>query len=189
MVMRYVMGIAILSSAITHAAVQHISSTAQFDGILQKNNLVVAKFGAEWCGPCRASKPKFESMSNQFSSVAFVEIDVDNVKPVADRYNIESLPTFIIFQNGNVSKRYLGTANPMGVSNIEMIKQDINSILGTSAPTAVSTAARPVAAAGNVVATTVRGAGEVVETAGEATGEATKGVVESIGDFFSSLFR
>ncbi len=182
MIMRYVMTIALLSSVIAQAAVQHITGVSQFDGILKNNNFVVAKFGAEWCGPCKESKPKFENLSKQFSSVVFVEIDVDNVEPLANRYDIRSLPTFIVFKNGSVKQRYLGTSSKEYGNHIETIKKDLNSLLGTSASAAV---ARPLGAAGNVVATTAEGAGEVVE----ATGEAAKGVVESIGDFFGSLFR
>lgn len=187
---RFVMGTAILTVVFAHAKVQHVNTTAEFDSILKNNNFVVAKFGAEWCGPCRAAKPKYERVSDQFKDIIFIDIDVDKNEAIANRYDISGIPAFIYFKNGKEVRRHSGGSEGVDIT----IKNNISTLFGADRSTAVAQKQAPikenvataaVQGAENVVATTAKGAGEVVEKAGEAGG----GVLDSIGNFFRSLFR
>jgi len=62
--------------------------------------LVVVDCYATWCGPCIAIAPKMEEYSNNFPSVAFYKVDVDNVPDVAQELGVTAMPTFIFFKDG-----------------------------------------------------------------------------------------
>lgn len=71
---------------------------------LTKNNLVVVKFSAPWCGPCRAIRPVYERLSNMddYKKITFLEVDIDELEAVSDSYNIRSIPAFVFFNNGHL---------------------------------------------------------------------------------------
>ncbi|VBB72296.1 Putative thioredoxin-like protein [Podospora comata] len=88
-----------------------VTSSAQFQTILQTNALVVADFYADWCGPCKAIKPIFEKASEELSHenvLAFIKVNTDTQKDIAQAYNVTSLPTFIYFRNGQITSRVKG---------------------------------------------------------------------------------
>ena len=68
---------------------------------------VLVDFYAEWCGPCKMMKPRLLDVAERMSGKAkVIEIDVDKEKELAERYRIQSVPTFIIFKNAHPG-RYL----------------------------------------------------------------------------------
>lgn len=79
--------------------VEHIHSTEQFDKIVAKG-VTVAKFSAEWCGPCKAIAGDYIQMSLKNESVSFLHIDVDKQKALSSREGIEAMPTFHFFKDG-----------------------------------------------------------------------------------------
>ncbi|KZL83446.1 thioredoxin-like protein [Colletotrichum incanum] len=79
------------------------ASLTEFNNILSANTYVVVDFYADWCGPCHAIKPIYESLSNthgQPGSLAFVKVNVDAAQDIARRYNVTAMPTFMFFENG-----------------------------------------------------------------------------------------
>ncbi|KAL2127587.1 hypothetical protein VTI74DRAFT_10450 [Chaetomium olivicolor] len=98
----------------------NISSPSQFSEVLRSSRLVVADFMAEWCAPCKAVSPIFEQLSAALSRpnlVTFVKVDTDQQKEVAQAYRVTSLPTFIIFRNGQVADRVQG-ADPQRLQSV-----------------------------------------------------------------------
>ena len=84
-----------------------------FDGLLEKagkKDLVVVDFSAAWCGPCKMIAPAFDELSNEYPDSYFVKVDVDQVKAIARRYEVMSMPTFILFKNGKVVERFSGAS-------------------------------------------------------------------------------
>lgn len=80
-----------------------ISEAAEFDAVLASTTGVVVDFYADWCPPCRAIAPVFSKLAEEHSSkgqLAFVKVNVDHVKNVAQRYNISAMPTFVFFRDG-----------------------------------------------------------------------------------------
>ncbi|KAE9413574.1 hypothetical protein Angca_007890 [Angiostrongylus cantonensis] len=73
----------------------------EFDAILNENpsTLIVIDFYATWCGPCKSIGPKFMRMSNEFTSVIFIKVDVDESEDIASRFDIKVMPTFIFMRN------------------------------------------------------------------------------------------
>ena len=63
-------------------------------------------FTATWCGPCQRFKPIMQEVANEGHSVQF--IDIDSEKDVAQQYNVRSVPTVVIEQNGSEVNRLIG---------------------------------------------------------------------------------
>ena len=72
------------------------------------HNFIANNFLVHNCGPCRAMAPVFEELSKEMKDVKFVKMDVDDNQEVASKYNIMSIPTFIVFKNGKEVGREIG---------------------------------------------------------------------------------
>ena len=85
-------------------------SDASFDGDILKSALpVLVDFWAPWCGPCRSVAPIVEDLATQYAGkIKVAKINVDESTEIATRYQITSIPTFILFKDGQVKDRALG---------------------------------------------------------------------------------
>lgn len=89
--------------------VKPIRNEAEFAKAIATSKLVVVDFWASWCGPCQSMKPKYSAMSDRMSKKAhFLSVDVDKVKPVAQKYSVSSMPTFLFFKSGKELDRFSG---------------------------------------------------------------------------------
>ncbi|CBQ69001.1 related to TRX2-thioredoxin II [Sporisorium reilianum SRZ2] len=84
--------------------VKEVSSAAEFDSELNTagSKLVVVDFHATWCGPCKVIAPIFQRLASQYTNVVFLKVDVDRVQPVAQRYSVRAMPTFLFLKNKSV---------------------------------------------------------------------------------------
>ncbi len=70
---------------------------------------VVADFWAEWCGPCRMIAPMLKDLAKDYKDrLKVAKINVDNEPDLAVRFNIQSIPTLLIFKGGKVVKQHIG---------------------------------------------------------------------------------
>jgi len=85
-------------------------SDASFEGDILKSDVpVLVDFWAPWCGPCRSVAPIVEDLASQYAGkLKVAKVNVDESTEVAMRYQITSIPTFILFKNGQVADRALG---------------------------------------------------------------------------------
>lgn len=81
----------------------------QFDEIIKDSRPTVVDFYATWCGPCRRQIPIIDNFKSKMGDeVNVIKVDVDEDKELADRYRIRSVPTILIFKNGEVMWRASG---------------------------------------------------------------------------------
>ena len=70
---------------------------------------VVVDFYADWCGPCQSMAPLIKELAGQFKGKArIVKINIDKNQSAAREYQVEAVPTFIIFKNGKLLWRHAG---------------------------------------------------------------------------------
>ena len=89
-----------------------------FDQEKAKNELLLVDFWAEWCGPCKSMHPIFTRMAKKYKSVRFARVNVDNPQDIAMRYGVQSIPTFIMFKNGEVANTMVGAVGEPGIHMI-----------------------------------------------------------------------
>ncbi len=78
--------------------------------LLKSDKPVLVKFWASWCRPCRRMTPEYHKAAHTFKGkVTFAEVNVDTQKQVAQRYQIRSLPTMILFKKDKIVNKSIGS--------------------------------------------------------------------------------
>jgi thioredoxin len=80
--------------------------------VLKSSTPVLVDFWAEWCPPCRMLTPTIEKLANDYSGKVKVgKVDTDSNRDVSIKYGIMSIPTVILFRNGEVTQKFVGLRN------------------------------------------------------------------------------
>jgi len=85
---------------------------ANFNALINDSKPLVVDFHAVWCGPCKAQSPILKELAAELGDqIRVIKIDVDQNQQLAGRYQIQSVPTLIVFQNGQILWRHSGVAS------------------------------------------------------------------------------
>ena len=87
--------------------VLHVNSS-EFNDVVANNDLVFVDFFATWCGPCKMLAPVLEEVAQELPTVTFAKVDVDQENALAMQYGVQSIPTLIVFKNGQPVNRQMG---------------------------------------------------------------------------------
>ena len=92
-------------------AVGKVSDSTFESEVLKATSPVVVDFWAEWCGPCRRIAPALEEIAGSLDGkVKIVKLNVDENPQTAAKYGIQSIPTLMLFKNGQLASRQIGAA-------------------------------------------------------------------------------
>ena len=93
-------------------------TSQNFNQEIANNDLLLVDFWAEWCGPCKSMHPIFTRMAKKYKQVRFARVNVDNAQDIAMRYGVQSIPTFIMFKNGEIANQMVGAVGEPGIHMI-----------------------------------------------------------------------
>ena len=76
--------------------------------VLESDKPVLVDFWAPWCGPCRIVAPHLEELAGEREDLRVVKLNVDENPQTSSRYNVMSIPTILLFKNGQVAHQIIG---------------------------------------------------------------------------------
>ena len=91
------------------ATLKQINEDSFKKNVLESEIPVLVDFFADWCGPCQTMAPVLAELADQFEGrFKVVKVNIENSQQITEQYNISSIPTLIIFKNGQESRQVVG---------------------------------------------------------------------------------
>jgi thioredoxin 1 len=95
------------------------NKTETFSDIINGDKPALVDFTAEWCGPCKMMKPVLQQLHEEMGdSVRIIKVDIDQSPAASAAYNVNSVPTLILFQNGKILWRQSGVLSSSSLQKI-----------------------------------------------------------------------
>ena len=89
----------------------------EFNEKIKEGNVLIDCY-ADWCGPCRMLGPILEEVSNEVESYNFYKLNVDEAEDIARQFGIMSIPTMLIFENGELKQKLVGLMSKEEVKKV-----------------------------------------------------------------------
>ncbi len=101
-------------------------TAANFEETIEKNDIVIVDFWAEWCGPCKSFSPIYDEVSEKHEDIVFGKIDTEAEQELAGHFQIRSIPTLMIFREQVVLFSQPGMLNAAQLEDVIKKVQDID---------------------------------------------------------------
>ena len=91
--------------------VKMVNGLIELQQILENNRNIIIDFTASWCGPCQRIGPVFSELSEKYSNVVCIKVDVDNpdTKEMCSICEVRSMPTFVLVSSGEITQKLVGS--------------------------------------------------------------------------------
>jgi len=99
------------------AAAEEITDQEAFDRLIREERRVLVDFYADWCGPCQLMAETVEELAAECDA-AVVKIDTEALPQVAHQYGVQSIPTFLVLDDGDVVDRLVGVQNKEALARL-----------------------------------------------------------------------
>ena len=87
----------------------HVTDAAFAKTVLQSEVPVIVDFWAPWCGPCQMLAPIIEEIAKEYENKVLVgKLNVDDYPNISEQYNVQGIPTVIIFKDGKIVEQFVG---------------------------------------------------------------------------------
>lgn len=86
----------------------HVTSEDFKEVVLNSDKPVLVDFWAQWCGPCQTMGPIVEEIAEELQDMKVCKLDIDNAMEIARQYRVMSIPTFLVFKDGEAVSRTVG---------------------------------------------------------------------------------
>ena len=86
--------------------------------VVNADKKVLLDFWAPWCGPCRMVLPIVEEIAGEREDIVVGKVNVDEQPELAERYGVMTIPTLIVFENGEEQQRSVGAKNKKAILNM-----------------------------------------------------------------------
>jgi len=114
----------VLEASSRHASIVALTSS-DFDAHVSGGRPVFVDFWAAWCGPCRTMEPVVERLAAKYDgAVVFGKLNVDEQSDIATRYDVQSIPTFMVFRNGQPVDAAIGAVGEAALDRL--IQRSLN---------------------------------------------------------------
>ena len=100
-----------LERGVVRMAIVNITNANFKEEVLDSDKKVLVDFWAPWCGPCRMVSPIVDEIAQENSAIKVAKINIDEQPQLASHYGVMSIPTLMVFENGEVANKAVGARN------------------------------------------------------------------------------